>query len=319
MTVDTSVDAAWASKVRGALLLSALADTIGASETTRRFVCESGQLPTGFQWSKVRTRARSMAVLAEHLSRHGGRVDPAELGRALLRDGSHARPRSEPWLGGSRPRVPQSRSWTGGAAGGRGPRQSSSNVVLTVPVGLLPSDGLDVIARRARRAAAISQANPLALDLAAVQAVTVAAVIRSTAEPVDADELVGHAIAESWSPGLHAALQLAAGLARWEAHAQQVALQLNRYPRPVAATSVGLVAFLRYPDDPWAGILMALRVGSDPAAAAAMAAALGGARNGERALPWPLEAPARLERAADALAALRATVRPGAGEAPTVP
>lgn len=309
MTVDTGLDTTWASRVRGALLLSAWADAIGASETTRRFVCEHGQLPTGLRWSQLRTRVRSVEVLAEHLSRHDGRVEPAELGRALLRDGSQARPRSDPWPGGGWSRVPQSRSWTGGtSATSRGTRHPF-NVVSTVPVGLLPGVGLDVIARRARRAAAISQAHPLALDLAAVQAVTVAAVIRSSATPVNAEDLMGHAVAESWNPGLHAALRLAEGLVRWEAHEQQMALQLNRYPWPVAAISVGLAAFLRHPADPLAAILLALRVGADPAVAAAMAAALGGARHGGQALPWPLEAPARLERAADALAAL---ARPGA-------
>lgn len=251
MTV-TNVDATWASRVRGALLLSAWADTVGASDTVRRFICERGQVPDGLRWSWTRARARSMWVLAEHLSRHGGRVDQAELGRALFRDGPQDRPRAEAWLAGSRPRVPHARAWTGAApTGGRGGRHRSP-AVTTVPVGLVPRVGLEVIARRARRAAAVGQAHPQALDVAAVQAVTVAAVVRSAAEPVDAGALVGRASAYVGDSGLRAALRLAPVLAKWEAHAQQVALQLNRYPRPVAAVAVGLAAFLRHQDDPWA-------------------------------------------------------------------
>lgn len=286
------------------MLLAAWADAVGASETARRFVSARGDAPPGVWWPRVHARARAMWVLAEHLSRHGGRVEPAQLGRALLREGSQERPRSEVWAGGARPRVPSARSWTTTTPRVRSGGVQASSVVTTLPVGLVPEVDLEVIARRARRAAAIGAADPLALDLAAVQAVTVAIVVRSASEPIDPDVLVGQAIAEAWTPALDAALRLAPALARSEAHAQQFALQLNRYAEPVAATVTGLAAFLRHPDDPWEATLLALRVATDPAAAGAMAGALGGAQHGEGALPRPLEVPTRLRRAADALAKL---------------
>lgn len=283
-------------------MLSAWADAVGASETDRRLVCELGQMPVGL-WSRVPTRTRGMWVLAEHLARNDGQVHPAELSRALLSSDVATPPTQEAWLDGDVPRVPHPRSWAGEEMTPTRGAAYLPDEVTTVPVGLVPDVDLEVIARRARRAAAVGQSDPLGLDLAAVEAVAVAAVARS-ADPVDPDELVGHVIAEAWSPGLHAALRSAPGLARWEAHAQQMALQLNRYPKPVASAAVGLAAFLRHPDDAWAAMTLALRVGAEPATAAALAAALSGARHGEQALPESLEVPPRLQRAADSLASL---------------
>ena len=56
---------------------------------------------------------------------------------------------------------------------------------------------------------------------------------------------------------------------------------------PFVTTSVlwSLYAFLRTPDDYWATICTAIRVGGDVDSTAAMAGAVSGARNGLRAVP----------------------------------
>lgn len=297
---DADLDTQWRHRVRAALALATWADTLAGTPDTAAALRDDARRPLPPAPVRPGRRTASMWVLAEHLARHGGRVVQAEFGRALLgQSRSRAAGLSTPGP------TPTARSWSGTSVTSRG-LPTRSSVPHTAPLGLLPDIDLATVARRARRAAALTHPHPQALDLATVQAVAVAVVVRAAGHPIDADAITDQIGAQVHTSGLRMALRRVPSLVRQSANPHRVTGQLHGYPGAAGTVPVALTAFLLHPDDPVAALRFAGRAGGDARATVVTTGALAGARLGEPALPQPIEIPARLSRIADALAGLRA-------------
>lgn len=303
---EADLDAQWRDRVRAALVLATWADTLAGMPDPTPALPDDTRRPLPAAPVRPGRRTAAMWVLAEHLARHGGRVVQAEFGRALL---GHSRSRAAGLSTPGPAPVPAARAWSGTSLTGRG-LLARSSVPHTAPLGLVPGIDLATVARRARRAAALTHPHPQALDLATVQAVAVAAVVRAAVGPVDADAVTDQISGQVHTPGLRMALRRVPSLVRQSANPHRVAGQLHGYPGAAGTVPVALTAFLLHPDDPVAALRFAGRAGGgDARSTMVTTGALSGACLGERALPQPIEIPARLTRIADALARLRAAGR----------
>lgn len=305
---DADLDIQWRHRVRAALALATWADGLATPDPAAapRDDARRALPPVVVRPGR---RTATMWVLTEHLARHGGRVVQAEFGRALL---AHSRSRAAGLPAPMPAPAPAARSWSGTPPTSRG-SLARPGVPHTAPLGLLPDVDLATIARRARRAAALTHPHPPALDLATMQAVAVAAVVRAVCGPLDADAITDQISAQIHTPGLRMALRRVPSLVRQSANPHRVSGALHGYPGAAATVPVALTAFLLHPDDPVAALRFAGRAVGDARTTVVTTGALAGAWLGEPvlpqppALPQPIEIPARLTRIADALARLRAT------------
>lgn len=298
--------------MRAALFLAAFADSLSDDASSSGAPGDAGSpwrsaRPVGSHVSSTAAPSdpsfRWMWLLAEHLARHGGTVDQGALGRSVAHPQARRRARDEGAPGSAPANAPHSRAWAGGSGTSRNPL-NRTGVVATTPVGLIPGVELTVIAHRARRAAAVVDANPEVLDVAAAQAVAVAVAARSAETPIDVSELVTQVATHVRTPGLYAALRRVPPMAVQGGSPQRVAMQLNAYPPAVSALLTALAAFACTLDDPAAAIPFAAAVGEKTGTATALTGALCGAYHGDRALPPQFDVPSRFDRIADSLARL---------------
>ncbi|ROO63273.1 poly(ADP-ribose) glycohydrolase ARH3 [Micromonospora sp. Llam0] len=304
----------WSLRVRGAILLSACADGLGAPFEGVTAVDEAAvdhllETPPQLRWTD--DTALTLA-LAEHLVRRGGDVDQDQLAAAFAAEWS-ARPDLGYGAGVAEQfgRIVAGESWVATSRGAFGGAGSYGNgaAMRVAPVGLLPGLPLAEVARRARRTAEITHAHPLAQDGAVAQAVAVAVAARSRQDtPIDADLLIAAVAAQLQTPQFRAALSIVRALARRRATPAEIAEAVGNGVAAVESVPAALAVFLAGPQRPHDVVRSAIRVGGDTDTIAAMAAAVCGARCGEQGLPvlWGLRVAdtRRLWHVASALAAV---------------
>ncbi|MBX7268902.1 hypothetical protein KIF24_24640 [Micromonospora sp. Llam7] len=252
---DRSPARDWEHRVRGTLLAAAYADAVTLELATRPGADEgtidrlTAPVPDrDLQFGHV---TGQMLLLACRLVRESAPDPPA--------DGAAVVPAA--WDAGTYPSEP---------------------ALWICPVGLLPGLPLDAVAARARAVAAGIGVPELSQEIAALQAVAVAAVAgRPRGQVLDAADLIATVSAHARSPLLHDALQLVVALTGSRSTRAEVLGQLSTGHPSVVAYVGALHAFLTHPDDPGSLLREALTWSRAGRGAAVMAAALAGARLGD--------------------------------------
>jgi poly(ADP-ribose) glycohydrolase ARH3 len=313
----------WSHRVRGAIVLAACGDALGAPFEGR----EAADPAEIDDWMHRSTQlmpftddTASTLVVADHLTRRRGTVDEDELAGELARE--WARDPDRGYGHGAA-------QLYGEIASGAGWRRAAANMfdgqgswgngaaMRVAPVGLLPGLALDAVAGRARRTAMVTHKHPQAVDGAAAQAVATALAALSIQDtPLDADRVVAAICQHVRTAELRAALRRLPALVARGASGAEVANEVGNSVAAIQAVPAALAAFLRHPDDVPAAIGFAIGMGGDTDTIASMTGALCGARRAEKDLPvmWGLrlEGASRVWTAAGALARL---TRTGAGPA----
>lgn len=280
----------WRLRVRGALVLSACADALGAPFEGQRQV-DPDAVATALEQPEHVIRwtddtAQSL-VLAAHLADHAGRVEPdalsAELAAAWAADPARGYgPGAVQVMSQIRAGAPW-RTAARAVFGGEGSLGNGA-AMRVAPAGLAPSSNLAEVARRARVSAGVSHAHPLAIDGAVAQAVAVAIAARSgKAGAVDAEDFAD-------AVAVHATtVEFRTALAALPASVRGSTADLaERWPCDATALGsvpVSIALFLRNPDHPMRAVTEAIELGGDTDTIAAMTAAIVGARNGEGCIP----------------------------------
>jgi poly(ADP-ribose) glycohydrolase ARH3 len=303
--------------VRGALLLAACGDALGARfeggprvdpGTVERHL---GDPPAELRWTDDTALA---LVLADHLARRRGTIYQDGLAAGFAAE--WARNPDRGYGGGAAKLFAQLNSgtpWPQAARqlfGGQGSLGNGA-AMRVAPVGLVADLDLSSVAELARRSAVVTHAHPLAADGAAVQALAVALAARlNRSAPVAVDRFGASITAHVREPEFRAALRQVCVLVRQRAAPEEVAATVGNDVTALGSVPAALTAFLRCPDDPREAVRFAICVGGDTDTIAAMTGALSGARCGEAELPalWTdrLEEGQRLRAVATALAALAA-------------
>ncbi|ROO63135.1 poly(ADP-ribose) glycohydrolase ARH3 [Micromonospora sp. Llam0] len=304
----------WLLRVRGAVLLAACADALGAPFEGLAAVDVAAvdhllETPPPLRWTD--DTALTLA-LAEHLVRRGGDVDQDELASAFAAEWA-----AGPDLGygagvaAQFARIVAGESWVATSQEAFGGTGSYGNgaAMRVAPVGLLPGLPLAEVARRARRSAQITHAHPLAQDGAVAQAVAVAVAARSRQDtPIDTDLFLAAVATRLRTPQFRSALSIVRVLARRRATPGQIAEAVGNGVAAVESVPAALAVFLADPQRPHDVVRSAIQVGGDTDTIAAMAAAMCGARCGEQGLPvlWGLRLAdtRRLWQVSSALAAV---------------
>lgn len=311
---DTDHDAR-IDRARGALLGTALGDSVGAPFEGRRHV-EADEVEAWLASDDplVWTDDTVMTLgLARSLVACGGRVDPQHLGDVFAAD--H---RAEPWRGyGAGPpqifaAAARGTPYVDAAAAMFDGSGSYGNgaAMRAAPVALVGGGDLAVVADLARAQARVTHAHPMGQDGAALLALAVAALAGGDGDgdgasgPVtDLAEVVPHLRTERLRTAVGWALDSGPS-----ADAATVAHELGNGISAAEAVPAAIAAFLGAPDAPRAVVVRAVTLGGDTDTIAAMAGAMAGAHRGAAAMPEAaldrLEGRAELVRLADALVEL---------------
>ncbi|MFI6066734.1 ADP-ribosylglycohydrolase family protein [Micromonospora sp. NPDC051227] len=314
----------WSHRVRGAMVLAACGDALGAPFEGRE-PADPAEIDDWMHRSTQLMRftddTACTLVLADHLTRRRGIVNEDELADELAREWTR-----EPGRGYGQgaaqlfAEIARGAAWRQAAADMFDGHGSLGNgaAMRVAPVGLLPGLALGAVAGRARRTAMVSHQHPQALDGAAAQAVATALAALSIQDtPLDADRMVAAICQHVHTAEFRAALRKLPALVARAASGADVAGEVGNGVAAVQAVPAALAAFLRHPDDVPAAIGFAIGMGGDTDTIASMTGALCGARRAEKDLPvmWGLrlESASRVWTVASALAGLG---RPGAGPLP---
>lgn len=303
----------WRLRVRGAVILAACADALGApfegrTDVDPQQVAAELDLPTPpTRWTDDTAQ---MLVLAAHLARRAGRIDADALAGELA-----AAWAAEPWRGygpGAVKVLSQIHSgarWQEAAASVFGGAGSLGNgaAMRVAPVGLVAGLSLDAVAETAAVTASVSHAHPEGVDGAIAQAVAVALAARSdSALPLPPADFVAAVAAHTGTDAFAAALGAVPSLV--EGPSADVADRFACDATALGSVPASITVFLRHPEDPVAAVAEAIGLGGDTDTIAAMTAALVGARCGEGVVPplWGLrlEQPMRVWTVACELARL---------------
>lgn len=309
----TPVDpATWRDRIRGCLLGGALGDAIGApfegwatvdAEPLDRHLASSTALTwtddTALQVATAEyladleasssfdddTHARALAAAWERDPERGYGPNPPYLFRTVLSGGD--------W------RAAAMESFGGTGSLGNG------GAMRAAPVGALTAD-IGVVARLARRMAAVTHAHPVGQDGAALIAVATSLALRvPPGDTVDGEGLVAHCLSELDTPTVRETVALVPGTIGSHGPEETARLTGNGVAAH-EAVSASLAAFLHHPGDAVAAIRFAVRMGGDVDTIAAMAGSIAGAATGAGSLPdgllRRLEGRADIERVADRLA-----------------
>jgi poly(ADP-ribose) glycohydrolase ARH3 len=298
--------------VTGSLLALACGDALGAPFEGAVRVAR----PLLEQWEATGRTLRytddgAMAiVLTEHLCRHSGAVHDED----LVLDFARAW-RQEPGRGyGAGPpaiflTALAGGDWHGLAQGLFGGTGSYGNggAMRTAPVAFVPG----AVATRvllARQQAAVTHANVLALDGAALQCAAVAISAETADDDLDAELFLAHAKEHVETPEFRQALQGVLEAVQRDWSPREVAAHLGNDISAVGSVPSALAAFLLNHDDLRGAVLFAIQMGGDTDTVAAMTGAIAGARCGEVGVPhsWAhrLERASEIRALAGSLAAL---------------
>lgn len=313
-------DLSWSHRVRGAMVLAACGDALGAPFEGRDPVDPADiddWMNRSTQMMAFTDDTASALVLADHLTRRHGTVGEDELAREWARDPDrgygHGAARLFAELAHGRP-------WQRAAAelfDGQG-SYGNGAAMRVAPIGLLPGLGLGAVAGRARRSAVVTHQHPQAVDGAVAQAVATALAALSVRDtPLDPDRMVTPIRKHVNTAEFQAALRRLPALVSRGASSTQVAGEVGNGVSAIQSVPAALAAFLRHPDDVPAAIAFAIGMGGDTDTIASMTGALCGARRTERDIPvmWGLRlgGASRVWTAASALARLaQATPGPAA-------
>lgn len=285
--------------VAGSLLALACGDALGAP-------FEGAARVTGQQlrqWEASDRQLRytddgAMAiVLTEHLCRHSGTVHDQELIFDFARAWRHEPQRG---YGPGPPAIFRTalagEDWRGlsrGLFGGKG-SYGNGAAMRTAPVAFVPGP-LGTRVARARQQAAVTHANVLAQDGAALQCAAVAVSAATADGDLDEKLFLAHVKEHIETPEFEQALQAVQAAVRRGSSPLEVAAHLGNDISAVGSVPSALAAFLFNPNDVRAAVSFAIEMGGDTDTIAAMTGAIAGARCGEAGLPdsWVH----RLERA----------------------
>lgn len=309
----------WAHRVRGAMVLAACGDALGAPFEGRERV-DAAEID---DWTSRSTHlmrftddTASTLVVADHLTRRRGTVNEDELVSELAREWARDPGRGY-GQGAARlyAEIARGAPWHRSAAAMFDGQGSFGNgaAMRVAPVGLVPDLALGAIAGRARRTAVVTHQHPQAVDGAAAQAVATALAALSVQDmPLDAERVVTVICQQMDTVEFRTALRRLPPLVAKGASSADVAGEVGNGVAAIQAVPAALAAFLRHPDDVPAAITFAIRMGGDTDTIASMTGALCGARRAEKDLPvmWGLrlEGASRVWTTASAMARFAMTV-----------